>query len=135
MHYIIYNAIKTPDSTVLECKHPHDYQTHIDAVSGEVYMNDGLGYYARRSVNKVPYEDLSVTTEDAFEKQRECFTWGTRGKTGTEELRRVALKEMETEHIKAILNTQKHIKGTYVEDLLKKELNFRKLARLRLETE
>lgn len=120
------NKIQTPDGTVLESTHIHDYKTHKDEVSGEVYMTDGLGAYVRRTVNIVPYVDLSVTTESSHEEIREVFTWGTYGKDGNQPRTEVKLKDMQTEHIEAILLTQKHIFGTYVEDLFINELEYRK---------
>lgn len=120
------NKIQTPDGTVLESTHIHDYKTHEDEVSGEVYMTDGLGPYVRRTVNIVPYVDLSVTTESSHEEIREVFTWGTYGKDGKQPRTEVKLKDMSTEHIEAILLTQKHIFNTYAEDLFINELEYRK---------
>ena len=120
------NKIQTPDGTVIESTHIHDYKTHKDEVSGEVYMTDGLGAYVRRTVNIVPYVDLSVTSESSHEEIREVFTWGTYGKDGKQPRTEVKLKDMQTEHIEAILLTQKHIFGTYVEDLFINELEYRK---------
>lgn len=104
MTYLIYNAIKTPDGTILWCRHNHDFQTHTDTVSGEVYMNDGLGYCYRRSVNKVPYEDLSIFTSDSFEKVRNVKFWHSYGKDGKQPLVILSIAEMETDHIQNILN-------------------------------
>jgi hypothetical protein len=120
------NKIQTPDGTLLESTHIHDYKTHEDEVSGEVYMTDGLGPYVRRTVNIVPYVDLSVTTESSHEEIREVFTWGTYGKDGKQPRTEVKLKDMSTEHIEAILLTQKHIFNTYAEDLFINELEYRK---------
>lgn len=103
MPYLMYNAIKTPDGTVLWCKHNHDFKTHTDKVSGEVYMNDGLGYSYRRSVNEVPYEDLSVFTTDSFDKARNAKFWHSYGKDGKQPVTILSLSEMETEHIENIL--------------------------------
>jgi len=122
---IIYNAIECPDGTVLESHGRHDYKTHLDTKTGEVYMVDGGKDYLRRSVNKVPAKELSVYTIAKFEIQREVFSWGSYGKDGKQPKRWIKLKDMELQHIMAILETQQHIYGTYVEDLFLKELEWR----------
>ena len=79
---IIYNAIRTPDGTVLESRHVYDYKTHTDE-NGEVYMVDGGLEYLRRSYNDgFPAEELSVYLEDGHEVVREVATWGSYGKNG-----------------------------------------------------
>ena len=70
--------------------------------------------------------DRCVYTTDAFELQREFFLWGSYGKNGDEDKHWIALKDMSTEHIYAILATQWHIKGTYIEELFNQELTWRK---------
>lgn len=126
MIYTIYNSIITPDGTYLTCEHNHDFKVHLDKVSGETYMNDGLGYCIRRSVNKAPYIDFAVNSEHDHELQRKYFKWGTYGKDGKQEKKYVLLKDMSNLHIENILITQHPFKGTYVEELLMNELAYRK---------
>lgn len=64
--HLIYNAVRTPDGTILESRHVHDYATHLDA-NGDEYMVDGGFDYLRRSVNKVPAEDLSLYSDEKHE--------------------------------------------------------------------
>lgn len=123
---IIRNAIECPDKTLLESKHRHDYKSHTDKLTGETYVIDGGLDYLRGSINKVKPEYLHVTTEDPFEVQREAFTWGSYGKNGDEPKHYIKLMDMQTEHIRAILDTQSQIEGTYVERLLQQELEYRK---------
>lgn len=127
--YIIRCAIKCPDSTILETKHSHDYQTHLDAVTGEVYILDGGGYYYRTSVNKVPATMLMITTDDPFELQRTIPFWRSFGKDGEHypEGVRMSLEQMEDDHLFNILDTQQHIKGTAVERMFINEVEYRKL--------
>lgn len=125
---IICNAIMTPDGTYLRSYHRHDYKEYTDKFSGETYVVDGGNDYLRRSVNTTPATSMDVCLSDPFETIREAFVWKSYGKNG-EYLphgRYICLCEMEDDHIHAILETQWHIKGTYVEDLMKQELAYRK---------
>lgn len=125
MDYCLYNAIKTPDGTILWCQSGHDYKTHTDTISKEEYMNDGIGYGVRRSVNTVPYEDLSIGSNAPFEKVRTAKFWGSYGKDGKSEKRMMSLDEMEDSHIAAILKTQRSIHGTAIEKLFLQEIEYR----------
>ena len=95
---IIYNAIRTPDGTVLESRHVYDYKTHTDK-NGSVYMVDGGLEYLRHSCNTHPAEELSLSLEDGHEVVREVVTWGTYGIDGKTALKYVKLKDMSVEHI------------------------------------
>jgi hypothetical protein len=100
---IIRNRIRTPDGTVLESRHRHDYVSYTDA-NGETYMVDGGTSYLRRSMNVVPYEDLTVTLEDEHDVVRENLLWGTYGQDGDQPLKLVCLADMDTDHIQACLD-------------------------------
>ena len=82
----------------------------------------------RRSVNTTPAKPMDVYLSDPFETIRRNFVWKSYGKNG--ELAPdgiyILLHAMNTDHIHAILETQTQIKGTYVEDLMKQELAYRK---------
>ena len=124
---IICNAILTPDGTYLRSYNRHDYKEHWDVEAEELYITDGGTDYLRRSVNKTPAADCSVYLSDSFEMIRQAFVWKSYGKN-MEHLPHgiyIELYNMETDHIRAILQTQQHIKGTYVEMLFKKELVLR----------
>ncbi len=99
---IVYNACRTPDGTVIESTHRHDYITHLDK-NGETYMRDGGQDYIRASINKEKAEDLSLTMGDGHAKVREVVKWGTYGKNGDEPLHYIPVSEMTTEHIQAVL--------------------------------
>ena len=110
---------------IIESKHRHDFVT----CSCGACANDGGRDYTRRLGNPEDYTDISEVTsqeeEDWFEKVRETFTWGSRGKLGNEPLRQILLKDLTDEHLSNIISTQRHIRGTYVEDLMKMELEYR----------
>ena len=121
---IVANRIRTPDGTILESMHRHDYVTYTDA-NGKEYMVDGGLDYLRRNVHDdAPYEELSVHTDDSHMLIREAFKWGTRGKDGKQPLTYVPLKFLTSEHIDAILETQTHI-SERIRKLFIGELNFR----------
>jgi len=121
---IVSNRIRTPDGTVLESRHRHDYVTYVDA-NGKEYMVDGGLDYLRRNVHDdAPYEELSVYDDAPYALVREVFKWGTRGKDGKQPLTYVPLKDLTNEHIEAILDTQTHI-SERIRKLFIGELNFR----------
>jgi len=121
---IVSNRIRTPDGTILESMHRHDYRVYVDA-NGKEYMVDGGLDYLRRNVHDdTPYEEMSVYADAPHVEIREAFKWGTRGKDGRQPLTYVPLKDLTTEHIEAILDTQSHI-ADYVRKIFIDELNFR----------
>lgn len=125
MSILVANRIRTPDGTIVQSFHRHDYKVHVDK-NGFEYMVDGGLDYLRRSVNPGdPAEEISVWTDDPFEKIREAFHWGTRGKDGKQPLVWKPLKDLDTDHIQAILETQQQVPDHMVE-IFKEELNWRK---------
>lgn len=69
MRHIVYNAIQTPDGTVLESTHRHDYVTYVDSIDGKEYMVDGGQDYLRRNTGN--YIELSLYHDDDFMLVRE----------------------------------------------------------------
>ena len=123
---IVYNAIRTPDGTLLESFHTHDFKTHKDK-NGQVYMVDGGLSYIRRSGSG--HQELCLVESDPIEEIREVFSWGTYGKSGDEPFKRVLLKDMTEEHIKAIISD-----GTYQWNaLMMRELQYRKENNIHIE--
>lgn len=118
---ILYNAIRTPDGTVIQSKSVHDYVAHQDA-NGKYYAVDGGLEYLRR-IGTMDYEELSLTDKDDFSKVREVVTWGTRGKDGKQPLEYKKIKDLEKEHIHAILETQRI--SEEMQYILRTELEFR----------
>ena len=106
---LIYNAIRTPDGTVLVSYHRHDYVTHLDT-NGDEYSTDGGLDYLHRSVNKIPAEDLSLYDDEPFEKIREVIHRGGRGKSGKEELKYVKLSEVDDEWLGAIIDYEERLR-------------------------
>lgn len=106
---LIYSAIRTPDGTVLESKHRHDYVSHLDA-NGETYILDGGCDYIRRSVNKVEAEDLSLYDDAPHEQIREIISRGGRGVDGTEPLKYVLLKDIDDGWLEAIIKYEQKLR-------------------------
>lgn len=121
---IVSNRIRTPDGTILESMHRHDYVTYIDANGLEYMVDGGLDYLRRIVHDDAPYEELSVRTDDLHEAIREAFKWGTRGKDGKQPLRHVPLKDLTTDHIVAIIETQDHIQQ-HIRNIFLDEVIFR----------
>lgn len=125
MKRLVANKIRTPDGTILQSYHVHDYRVHKDA-NGLEYMVDGGLEYLRRNIHPdAPYVELSVYDTDPFDMIRLAFCWGTRGKNGDQPLKWVALGLLETDHIKAIIETQDHV-PEHLLNIFKRELEWRK---------
>lgn len=118
------NRIRTPDGTILQSFHRHDYKEYTDTVSGETYILDGGIDYIRGSVNMVPAESLVVYTDDPFEVKREVPVWGTIGKDGKQPFRYISVAEMETGHIMALLEPNIYVRMS-IKEVLKQELKNR----------
>ena len=125
-NHIIYNAIRTPDGTILHSKSVHDYITHIDK-NGEEYMNDGGNDYLRRNINVTPFEDLSVYSDSPHEEIREVIAWGSFGIKGDQPLTFTILKNMSDDHIGNIIATITHIPewrmNIFINELKRREEN------------
>lgn len=102
---IVYSALITPDGTLLESNHVHDYRHHKD-LNGETYVIDGGLDYLRTSINRERAEYITIYDTDPHDIIRKYIKWGTRGINGDQELKWITLEHMDTEHIQAILDTQ-----------------------------
>ena len=102
-HNLIRNAIMTPDGTVLESRHRHDFKTHLDK-NGKTYMIDGGYDYSRRS-NNGDETDLCLYDDQPHEVQRVILTWGTYGKNADQPLKHKRVCDMSDAHIQAVLDT------------------------------
>lgn len=122
---IAVNMIQTPDGTVLQSKHRHDYVTHVDKTNGLTYMVDGGVEYLRRNFHpNHPYKEMSLTEDADHMILREKVCWGTRGKDGQSPLKYISIASMDTEHIQAVLETQYQMSGV-IRKIMLNELNYR----------
>ena len=129
MRKLIKNSIRTPDGTILTSKHVHDYKCYKDTKSLEIYTNDGGIDYIRRSINEIPYEDLSLYSTDSFEKLREGIEWGNYGKNNDEPLHYKSISNMSSNHIKSILSKIKL--ADFLKELFEKEILYRNECELK----
>ena len=121
---LLQNGMRTPDGTEIFSWHVHDYVTHTDE-NGETYMVDGGLEYVRRSAgHKEEPEDLTVYVDEDHEINREYFTWGSRGKDGTQPLHFKKLKDMSTAHIHAVLDSDLNI-AEWRREIFEEELAYR----------
>ncbi len=128
-NHLVYNAIMTPDGTLLESHHVHDYKAHKDK-NGEIYMIDGGLEYIRGSLHKEnPPIYLQVYNDDPFSLVRESIRWGSFGVKGDEELRITLLKDMSDDHIKNIIKNITHIPEWRM-SLFEDELEYRKIKNI-----
>ena len=122
MRKLILNRIRTPDVKILTSRNVHDYKCYKDK-NGDTYINDGGVEYLRRSVNVIPWEELSLYSDDPFEKLREGIEWGSRGKNGNEPLHYKSISKTSSNHINSILSKIKI--AEYLKELFEKEISHR----------
>lgn len=95
----------------------HDFVS-FKTTDGEHFIDGGCSladgdYYFRASFNaKNPPKDIVpyyINEEAAFEEVKQKLLWGTRGKDGKGELEHKLVIDLTSDHLKAILKTQKGI--------------------------
>tara|TARA_R110000803_G_C11884645_1_gene310184 strand:+ start:68 stop:448 length:381 start_codon:yes stop_codon:yes gene_type:complete len=123
MSEILSNRMRTPDGTILESTHRHDYVTHVDA-NGKVYMLDGGLDYIRSSSNGDEYL-LTIYPDFPHAVTRLHCVWGTYGKKGDKPLHYVKIADMASEHLQACLDTQKKTMRPALYKVMQDELEYR----------
>lgn len=98
------------------------YRTdYITCSCGRLSVDGGSSFLKR---NGNDYVDTSLSSKDDFSKIRDKFEWGTLGANGKQRLKYIKLKDIETAHIQAILETQSLVQE--LKNIFKMELDFRK---------
>lgn len=126
---IIYNAIKTPDGTILSSKHVHDFVMYKDSKTGKEYGVDGGTQYLRRIGNTNECEDLSVNDDGKHSTRRQYLVWGKnydKDMNRLPETEWVTIQDMTSDHIEAIIDGGYAANNKFYEDVFKEELKFRK---------
>jgi len=119
---LIANIWRTPSGTILQSKHRYDF---VQDEHGN-YLDSGLeGYTRMGGADLGHWDNLCVYSDDAHEDKRKAFYWGTYGPKGDQPCNWVLLKDLETSHLEAIIETQKHI-PEHIKDMFIDEVEFRK---------
>jgi hypothetical protein len=104
---IVYNAIQTPDGTILQSKHRNDYVDYTDK-NGQYYSVDGGLDYLKRSYDKDDFTELSKTFKDCtLDDCTKYLNWGQNYDKDMNKLPKTIFKpicELTTDHIEAIIN-------------------------------
>jgi hypothetical protein len=131
---LVYNAIQTPDGTILVSRHRHDYVYHTDE-NGFEYMVDGGNDYQRTISNPTaPHTDVSLYLDDDFSLIREKVCRGGRGKDGMQPLTFTPICEMNDEWLQAAIVYQEERGGgdSIHNQLYKMEQEYRKLNNIKV---
>jgi len=122
MKKLLKNAIITPDGTELESRFQHDLISHTDKNGNYYAIDGGLSYQRILCDGQHDYTDASLWSIDEHSKLINGLTWGSYGKNGNEDLQYIKIKDMSTNHIKAVLETQPNNRYKKV---FEEELKFR----------
>lgn len=117
---LVVNMMRCPDGTFLVSRHRHDFVQYKDA-DGNYFSLDGGIDYQHLSGNM---ENCSIYSDSLHALKREYFVWGNYGKDGRQPLKHILLKDLETDHITAIISTQTHLQP-HIYDMFIDELKLR----------
>lgn len=120
---LIANRWVAPDGEVIQSRHRHDCVFYTCTKTMQQCMVDGgIEGYIRLSG---PLKDACVYSDASHEKKREAFVWGSRGVDDKQPSVYNALKDLETNHVEAIIDTQTHLPD-YIMQMFEDELIYRK---------
>jgi hypothetical protein len=117
---------------IITSYHTHDYVT---CKCGANFL-DGGNDYQRYNLNpEAPFTDLSVWSDAPWEKIRESFHRGGRGKNGDEPLKWTPMSEMSNNWLEnCIIYNEKHGRTEcFANDLYKGELEYRIVNNINIE--
>lgn len=123
---IIQNAVQIvenwPDVFYLVSTHVHDFRTYVFRDKTEISVDGGTGLdgYIRRVGDVLgengsggyatKWVDWSLDSAEPFDTIKERLLWGTYGKSSIQKtLTFKLIKDLELDHLKAIVKTQKNI--------------------------
>ena len=106
MKKLLVSKMQTPDGTILTSRNRHDFVCHEDK-NGKLYCLDGGVDYQKISGDWQDLKDLSIYDDADFIVIRENLERGSYGKSGKEKLKYTSLKDMDEEHLNAVINYEK----------------------------
>lgn len=100
---LVYNALRTPDGTIIQSRSVHDFVCHTDTITGKQVCVDGGLDYLRRIGDFASCQDLSLEDSAPHEQIREVVSWGSYGPAGDQPLRYILIKDLSDDHLSKIL--------------------------------
>lgn len=125
---ILYNAVKTPDGTIIESIHRHDFVMYTDK-NGKQYGVDGGAEYLRRLGDIQDCEELSIYDIGEHSLRRRYCKWGSNYDKDMNRLPETiwkSIKDLDTDHIQAILDGGHAKNNPFYENMFKQEILYRK---------
>jgi hypothetical protein len=116
---------QTPDGTVLESRHRHDYVSHDDA-DGMTYSIDGGTSYIKIGGDPRKLKNLCVYDNELHSVLREQLKWGTRGVNGDKPIEYIRICDMTDCHLLKITDLD-YIDPRY-KGVMENELEYRFFA-------
>lgn len=132
MRQLVYNAIQTPDGTILTSHYHHHFVEYVDK-NGQYYAVDGGRDYTRTLFDIPDYKDLCLYEDDSFEKIRKVFCRGGRGIDGMLPLTWTPICKMSDEWLQASIDyNNKRFGGNSIDNqMYNAELIYRELEKLK----
>lgn len=127
---VLYNAIKTPDGTILESHSTHDFVQYTDK-NGNYYAVDGGKSYLKRMYDVSDYKELGVVDNGRHATRRKYLKWGSNYDKNMNRLPETIwkpIKDLSATHIKNIIKKLYCTDPFYLE-VFKKELKYRSTSR------
>lgn len=119
---IVLNRAKCLDcNDIITSYHVHDYVT---CSCKKLSVDGGTEYISRSYVDKTKFENMNVYSDSPFDIIRTHFHWGTRGKSGNDEIKFISISKMSDEHLTAILRDKRQ-GANWIRDFFIKEINYR----------
>lgn len=115
---ILVNQIMTPDGTILQSHHRHDYRVYEDEEGRESSVDGGTDYLRRVG----EYTEMSIYENDKFEVIRRFLCRGGRGKDGKEKLKYIPLFMMSNSWLKSCIE---YSPNNYYNKWYQMELDYR----------